>query len=87
MKQKQPAKNSGRVKVVTPDPWINTLGGALSVAADGIWEVAYVFAWRRCLAHAVTGLAGPLCGGCIGLARPGKNPFQLLRFITGNYTS
>ncbi|OQP53352.1 glycogen debranching protein [Niastella yeongjuensis] len=31
-------KLAGRVKVVTPDPWINTLGGALSVAADGIWE-------------------------------------------------
>jgi hypothetical protein len=31
-------KLAGRVKVITPDPWINTLGGALSVAADGIWE-------------------------------------------------
>jgi hypothetical protein len=31
-------KLAGRVKVVTPDPYINTLGGALSIAADGIWE-------------------------------------------------
>ncbi len=31
-------KLAGRIKIVTPDKWINTLGGALSVAADGIWE-------------------------------------------------
>ncbi|THU36050.1 DUF4450 domain-containing protein [Niastella caeni] len=31
-------KLASRIRVVTPDPWINTLGGALSVAADGIWE-------------------------------------------------
>lgn len=29
---------AGRITIVTPDTWINTLGGALSVAADGIWE-------------------------------------------------
>ncbi len=29
---------AGRVKVSTPDPYINTLGGALAVAADAIWE-------------------------------------------------
>ncbi len=27
-----------RVKVNTPDPFINTLGGSLAIAADGIWE-------------------------------------------------
>ena len=27
-----------RIKVNTPDPFINTLGGALAVAANGIWE-------------------------------------------------
>lgn len=27
-----------RVKISTPDPYINTLGGALAIAADGIWE-------------------------------------------------
>ncbi|WP_183559649.1 DUF4450 domain-containing protein [Mucilaginibacter sp. SP1R1] len=31
-------KLASRVVVSTPDPYINTLGGALSVAADGIWE-------------------------------------------------
>ncbi len=29
---------ASRIKVNTPDPFINTLGGALGIAADGIWE-------------------------------------------------
>lgn len=29
---------SGTVKIGTPDPYFNTLGGVLSVAADGIWD-------------------------------------------------
>jgi hypothetical protein len=29
---------ASRVKVHTPDAYINTLGGTLSIAADGIWE-------------------------------------------------
>jgi hypothetical protein len=29
---------AGRIKVVTPDPFINTIGGALSMAADAVWE-------------------------------------------------
>ncbi|RAV28135.1 DUF4450 domain-containing protein [Sinomicrobium soli] len=41
---------TSRVKVQTPDPFINTLGGALAVAADGIWGgEAYqhgAVAWR-----------------------------------------
>ena len=42
-----------RVKVSTPDPYINTLGAALAIAADGIWESpAYLhgaIAWRMYL--------------------------------------
>ena len=41
---------AGRVQVSTPDPYINTLGGALAVAADAIWEApSYLHgavAWR-----------------------------------------
>ncbi|MEL1252359.1 DUF4450 domain-containing protein [Flavobacterium sp. DGU38] len=41
---------ANRVKVTTPDAYINTLGSALSIAADGIWESpAYLhgaIAWR-----------------------------------------
>jgi hypothetical protein len=29
---------SNRVKLTTPDPYLNTLGGALSMAANAIWE-------------------------------------------------
>ncbi|HVF97663.1 MAG TPA: DUF4450 domain-containing protein [Flavisolibacter sp.] len=29
---------AGRIKITTPDSFINTLGGALSVAADAVWE-------------------------------------------------
>ena len=39
-----------RVQLHTPDPYINTLGGALAVAADGVWEnPSYMhgaIAWR-----------------------------------------
>ncbi|HEV9035547.1 MAG TPA: DUF4450 domain-containing protein [Puia sp.] len=42
---------AGRVVLHTPDPWINTLGGALAVAADAIWEdPSYLHgavAWRQ----------------------------------------
>jgi hypothetical protein len=31
-------KIADQIKVNTPDPYINTLGGALAVAADAIWE-------------------------------------------------
>ena len=43
-------KLADRVVLNTPDPWINTLGGALSMAADGIWEsptyMHGAIAWR-----------------------------------------
>ena len=31
-------KLAGRIKVSTPDAYINTIGGAISIAADAIWE-------------------------------------------------
>jgi hypothetical protein len=31
-------KIADRIKVVTPDPYINTLGSVLGIAADGVWE-------------------------------------------------
>ncbi|HEX8329821.1 MAG TPA: DUF4450 domain-containing protein [Hymenobacter sp.] len=41
---------ANRIKVSTPDPYINTLGGALAVASDAIWEApSYMhgaIAWR-----------------------------------------
>lgn len=29
---------AGRIRITTPDPYFNTLGGALAIAADGIWD-------------------------------------------------
>ena len=29
---------ASRIRIITPDPYFNTLGGALAVAADGIWD-------------------------------------------------
>jgi hypothetical protein len=29
---------AGRIKITTPDPYINTLGGVLAIAADAVWE-------------------------------------------------
>jgi hypothetical protein len=48
--EKERLKLANRIKVNTPDPYINTLGGALAVAADAIWESpSYLhgaIAWR-----------------------------------------
>ena len=32
------AELASRIRITTPDPFFNTLGGALAVAADGIWD-------------------------------------------------
>ena len=32
------AELAARIRITTPDPFFNTLGGALAVAADGIWD-------------------------------------------------
>lgn len=46
----QRQKVASQVKIVTPDPYLNTLGGALSIAADAIWDgKSYMhgaIAWR-----------------------------------------
>jgi hypothetical protein len=60
------ARLAGRVVVHTPDPWINTLGGALAVAADAIWEApTYLHgavAWRQRL----PGWRGPYVADPLG---------------------
>lgn len=32
------AELAGRIRFNTPDPYMNTIGGALAVAADGVWD-------------------------------------------------
>lgn len=44
-----------RIVISTPDPYFNTLGGALSVAADGIWD-------GRVWQHGAVGWRMPLSG-------------------------
>jgi len=57
---------AGRVQVSTPDPYLNTLGGALAVAADAIWEApSYLHgsvAWRIRL----NGWRGPYAADPLG---------------------
>jgi len=48
---------AGTVKINTPDPWLNTLGGALSIAADGIWDEETAV-WQ----HGAVGWRMPLNG-------------------------
>lgn len=47
---------AGRIRITTPDPYFNTLGGALAVAADGIWGEEGV--WL----HGAVGWRMPLSG-------------------------
>jgi hypothetical protein len=55
-----------RVVLLTPDPYLNTMGGALAVAADGIWEApSYLHggvAWRQRL----PGWRGPYVADPLG---------------------
>ncbi|WP_232538780.1 DUF4450 domain-containing protein [Chitinophaga tropicalis] len=55
-----------RITITTPDPYINTVGGALSVAADAIWEEpSYLHGavgWRMRL----NGWRGPYTGDALG---------------------
>jgi len=57
---------ASRVKITTPDPFINTLGGTLSMAADAIWEPnSYLhgaIGWRMRLA----GWRGAYTGDVLG---------------------
>ena len=47
---------AGRIRITTPDPYFNTLGGALAVAADGIWGTEGVYL------HGAVGWRMPLSG-------------------------
>lgn len=57
---------SGRIVFDTPDPYINTLGGALSVAADGDWDgqtwLHGCVGWRMPLAGWRAGYLGDVLG-------------------------
>jgi hypothetical protein len=69
------ASLAGRIVVNTPDPYINTIGGALSMAADAIWEdPSYMhgaIAWRMRL----NGWRGPYVADVLGWHDRAKKHF------------
>ncbi|MBN1133252.1 MAG: DUF4450 domain-containing protein [Bacteroidales bacterium] len=64
--EKSRAQLAGRIYVETPDPYVNTIGGALAAAADAIWEdPSYLHgavAWRMRL----NGWRGAYAGDWLG---------------------
>ena len=57
---------SQRVSFITPDPWLNTLGATLSLAADGVWDgetwLHGAIGWRMPLAGWRAGYLGDVLG-------------------------
>lgn len=64
--EKARSQLASRIKIETPDPYFNTLGGALSVAADGIWDgkvwLHGAVGWRMPLNGWRAAYAGDLLG-------------------------
>ena len=53
------SETASRIRIETPDPYFNTLGGTLAMAADGIWDgevwLHGAIGWRMPLRAAYTG--------------------------------
>ena len=69
---------AGSMKIVTPDPYINTLGGSLAMAADGCWDEA-TGVWQ----HGANGWRMPLngwragyIGDCLGWTERARTHFD-----------
>ncbi len=66
---------AGRVRVSTPDPYLNTLGGALVAAADGTWDgdtfLHGAIAWRSQL----PGWRGAYAGDFLGWEERARRHF------------
>ncbi|MEP7238300.1 MAG: DUF4450 domain-containing protein, partial [Ferruginibacter sp.] len=69
-------KIADRVKIVTPDKYINTLGGVISIAADAVWEsptfMHGAIGWRMRL----NGWRGPYVGDVLGWHDRAKTHFK-----------
>jgi hypothetical protein len=69
-------KLANRIQVKTPDPYINTIGGALGIAADAIWESPTFLhgsiGWRMRL----NGWRGPYTGDELGWHDRAKTHFE-----------
>lgn len=64
--ESQRAELASRIEFITPDPYFNTIGGALSVAADGVWDgttwLHGAIGWRMPLAGWRAAYAGDALG-------------------------
>jgi hypothetical protein len=73
---KERLKYANRIKVVTPDKYLNTLGGVLGYAADAIWETPTflhgAIGWRMRL----NGWRGPYTGDVLGWHDRARNHFE-----------
>ena len=69
-------KIAARVKIVTPDNYLNTLGGVISIAADAVWEsptfMHGAIGWRMRL----NGWRGPYVGDVLGWHERAKTHFK-----------
>ncbi|CAM3923338.1 protein of unknown function [Pedobacter westerhofensis] len=69
-------KIAGRIKINTPDPYINTIGAAISIASDAIWEEpSYMHGavgWRMRL----NGWRGPYTADPLGWHDRAKTHFR-----------
>jgi hypothetical protein len=69
-------KIADRVKIATPDKYINTLGGVIGIAADAVWEnptfMHGAIGWRMRL----NGWRGPYVGDVLGWHDRAKTHFK-----------
>lgn len=78
---------AGRVKIETPDPWLNATSGALNVAADAIWDsksgryMHGAIGWRVPL----LGWRGPYAGDALG--RPERTRQHIESYTAGQITT
>jgi hypothetical protein len=71
---------AGTVKIATPDPYFNTLGGVLSTAADGIWD-------GTCWQHGAVGWRMPLNGWRAAYAGDAVGRHDRARIHFDNYAA
>ena len=78
------AELASRIRITTPDPFFNTLGGALAVAADGIWDgevwLHGAIGWRMPL----SGWRAAYTGDAFGVARSCPYAFRCLCCQSGD---
>jgi hypothetical protein len=78
-------KLASRIKINTPDPYLNNVGGALGVAADAVWEApSYIHgsvAWRTRL----NGWSGAYIGDWLGWHDRARSHFD--GYCNAQYTS